>query len=77
MAINIIIFGQIADITGTNNLTLDNIRDTAQLTDRLTIDYPSLASAKYAIAVDKKIVKENTALSNNNTVALLPPFSGG
>ncbi len=77
MAINIIIFGQIADITGTSSLTVENVADTSQLIERLTVTYPALASAKYAIAVDKKIVKENTALTNNNTIALLPPFSGG
>ncbi|MDB5250355.1 MAG: thiamine protein [Segetibacter sp.] len=74
---NIIVFGQIADITGTNSLTLENIGDTNQLVEQLTSAYPALSTAKYAIAVDKKIIKENTALNNNNTIALLPPFSGG
>ena len=77
MPLNIIIFGQIADITGTNNIALENVADTDQLIDKLNSSYPSLASAKYAIAVDKKIIKENTPLNNNNTIALLPPFSGG
>ncbi len=77
MPINIIIFGQIADITGTNSLTFDNISDTNQLVQQLTSAYPALSAAKYAIAVDKKIIKENTPLHQNNTVALLPPFSGG
>lgn len=76
MPVNIIIFGQIADITETDNLSVENIADTNQLVEHLTAAYPALRTAKYAIAVDKKIVKENTAL-NNNTVALLPPFSGG
>ena len=71
------IFGQIADITGTNNLTLENIADTNSLITKLKTDYPALAAAKYAIAVDKKIIKENTTLKNGNTIALLPPFSGG
>lgn len=77
MPLNIIIFGQIADITGTNNITLENVADTNQLIEWLNSSYPSLGSAKYAIAVDKKIIKENTSLNNNNTIALLPPFSGG
>ena len=77
MPLNIIIFGQIADITGSNNIALENVADTNQLIEQLSSSYPSLASAKYAIAVDKKIIKENTPLNNNNTIALLPPFSGG
>lgn len=71
------IFGQIADITGVSNIAIENVQDTSQLIEQLNLSYPSLASAKYAIAVDKKIIKENTPLNNNNTIALLPPFSGG
>ena len=77
MPINIIIFGQIADITGTSNLSVEDVTDTNELVEHLTAAYPVLKNSKYAIAVDKKIIKENTALSTNNTIALLPPFSGG
>ena len=77
MQVNILIFGQIADITGTNNLTLENVNNTGELLKRLKIDYPALIDSKFAIAVDKKIIKENTVLRNNSTIALLPPFSGG
>lgn len=77
MPINVIIFGQLTDLIGTDSLAFENIDDTNQLVDKLTAAYPSLTSASYAIAVDKKNVKENTVLNNNSTVALLPPFSGG
>ncbi len=77
MHINVMIFGQLTDLTGANLLEFENINNTNQLVDKLTAAYPSLASAKYALAVDKKIVKENTVLQNNSTIALLPPFSGG
>ncbi len=77
MQVKIIIFGQLADITGTDNLSFENVKNTDELISRLQTDYPALHKAKFAIAVDKKMVKENTALNNNNTVALLPPFSGG
>jgi len=36
-----------------------------------------MADAKYAIALNKKIIKENTILSGDNNIAFLPPFSGG
>ena len=76
MPINIIIFGQLADIAG-SSLALENIADTNSLIKELHNLYPALASAKYAIAVDKKVVNENTRLAENSVVALLPPFSGG
>ena len=74
---NVIIFGQIADITGKSTVVVENADDTNELIEQLTSAYPALATAKFAIAVDKKIIKGNIALNNNNTVALLPPFSGG
>ena len=76
MPVNVIIFGRLTDIAG-SSLALENIADTNSLVKELNILYPALADAKYAIAVDKKVVNENTTLTENSIVALLPPFSGG
>jgi len=76
MQINIIIFGQLCDLLG-ENLVMNNVDDTDSLTTILNERYPELARSKYMMAVDKKLVKGNTLLSNKSTVALLPPFSGG
>lgn len=76
MTTQIIIFGQLTDITG-NSLSLENVPDTYTLVQELHKRFPLLANAKYVIAVNKKMVKENTMLTEDATVALLPPFSGG
>jgi molybdopterin converting factor small subunit len=76
MQVNIIIFGQLCDLLG-ENLVLHDIADTNSLTKILNERFPELADAKYVMAVNKKLVTENIGLSNNSTVALLPPFSGG
>jgi molybdopterin synthase sulfur carrier subunit len=76
MPVNIIIFGRLTDITG-SSLALENIADTNSLVKELHTLYPALADAKYVIAVNKKMVNENTPLTENSIVALLPPFSGG
>lgn len=76
MPVNIIIFGQLKDITG-GSLSLENVSDTDDLVGKLNQLYPALANKKYIIAVDKQVVTGNTALTNSNVVALLPPFSGG
>jgi molybdopterin converting factor small subunit len=76
MPVNIIVFGQLADITG-NTLSLDNVADTDGLVQKLNKLYPALANKKYAVAVDKQVVNKNILLTDSNTVALLPPFSGG
>lgn len=77
MKINILLFGQLTEITGADTVTLESIVDTDSLVSTLHASYSALANAKYVIAVDKKLITENTLLSDNCTVALLPPFSGG
>ena len=76
MSMQIILFGRLTDIAG-NSVSLKNVADTDGLAKALHESYPALANTKYVIAVDKQIIKENTVLNNNSTVALLPPFSGG
>ncbi len=77
MNITVLIFGQLEEITDSAKLSFDNVKDTNSLVHELEIRYPSFTSASYTIAVDKKIIKENTSLNPGATVALLPPFSGG
>ena len=69
-------FGQLADITG-GNIAIDNVKDTDSLLKELNDLFPSLANARFVVVVDKQIVKTNTVLNSHNSVALLPPFSGG
>ncbi len=70
-------FGQLCEIIGSSSLSLQGITDIKGLREALQKQYPSLATMKYIIAVDKKIVEGNMPLDEKNTVALLPPFSGG
>lgn len=76
MQVKIIIFGQLTDITG-NSVSLHDVTDTDNLVKTMNQLYPGLADKKYLVAVDKKIISENSLLKENSTVALLPPFSGG
>ena len=75
MHVNIIAFGQIADITG-SELTLD-VHDTGSLVEMLNEQFPELHKKKFTIAVNRQVVTVNTPLTHNDTVALMPPFSGG
>lgn len=74
---DIMVFGQLTEITGDAHISLGSIADTNSMVKALVLKYPELATAKYVIAVDKNIVLNNTILTDKNTVALLPPFSGG
>lgn len=77
MKINIIVFGQLTDIIGNDNLVVSDTKNTDSLMEQLHKLYPALADTKFLVAVDKQLITANTILTNNSTIALLPPFSGG
>lgn len=77
MGINVIFFGQLEDLTGTDKIELNYQPDTNQLIAQILSKYPLLVNVSYTVAVDKVMIKQNTILNIGATVALLPPFSGG
>jgi molybdopterin synthase sulfur carrier subunit len=77
MEINLIAFGQIAEITGKSAWKMDGIKDTNELMKNLESQFPALSTKSFSIAVNKKVIQENTRINENDTIALLPPFSGG
>lgn len=77
MEIKILAFGQIAEITGKSEFKLAGANTAEELNTKLTEIFPELSAMKYSIAVNKKVVKKNIDLNDGDTVALLPPFSGG
>jgi len=76
MQIQVLPFGQLAEITGKERFAWQ-AADTDSLQRTLGEKYPALKERKYAIAVNRQLVKQNTVLTENAEVALLPPFSGG
>jgi sulfur-carrier protein len=76
MRVEVLFFGKLVDIAG-SSLVINNVASTDELLDQLRLQFPALAAEKYFVAVDKKTITENTSLTDNCTVALLPPFSGG
>ncbi len=77
MQVNVIIFGQLTDITGSGSIIVHDVADTDQLVRILHSQYPLLAEFPYLIAVENEIISSTTDLKNNITVALLPPYAGG
>lgn len=75
METRIMAFGKIAEITGKEFSVTAN--DTETLKEILTGKFPELSTIKYAVAVNKKLTAGNTELKAGDTVALMPPYSGG
>jgi molybdopterin synthase sulfur carrier subunit len=77
MKVNLLYFGQLTDITKNSSQQFDDIKDTESLLSKLYEQFPKLKNIKFTIAVNNNIIEKNTALVDNATVALMPPFSGG
>jgi molybdopterin converting factor small subunit len=71
------VFGQLTDIVGSSSCGIDHVADTASLQQMLFAKYPLLKQKKFMVALNNKIVKENTPIDEAANIALLPPFSGG
>ena len=73
----ITVFGSLADLTGGAALNPGGVTNTNQLKKRLLRLFPSLSDVPYVIAVNNMIIQDNTPLQQEDSIALMPPFSGG
>ncbi len=77
MSLTISLFGQLTDITGSTVIHVEDVKDTNDLISKVVELFPGIKNNKFSVAVDKKIITQNTPLTEKSMVALLPPFSGG
>jgi molybdopterin synthase sulfur carrier subunit len=77
MKINILSFGSLTEIVNNGQVDSVDLTDSDSLKRYLIAQYPEIAEKKFSIAVNKTIIQQNTVLNDFDTVAILPPFSGG
>ena len=72
-------FGMIAEATGSDHERLDEREISLKsLKGKLEGKYPRLQELNYKFAVNQAIVSdEETLVSADDEIALLPPFAGG
>lgn len=70
------LFGMIAEKAGAESIMLEatSVKELKHSAERRI---EGLAAMSYAIAVNRRIVKDDAPLKGNEEVALLPPFAGG
>jgi len=73
--IKIISFGRLKEILGSDFEA--EAENTDILMHQLNERFSLLKDLKLRIAVNQKIISENSPLHNNDVVALMPPYSGG
>lgn len=74
---DILIFGSLIDIVGTELVQIAAPRDTANLKTLLCQQYPGLEKARFFVALNKTMIQDNHPLKDEDVVALMPAFSGG
>ncbi len=72
----VLLFGMIAEKAGATEVEVTAI-STHALKRGLEQRIPGLERMSYAVAVDRRVVKEDTPLTGKEEIALLPPFAGG
>ena len=77
MNIEVLLFGILADLAGTERFSVSDIKDTDDLKKKILIKVPDLNSYRYQLTVNKTITRENIKLNDGDEVAFLPPFAGG
>ncbi|CAA0156293.1 Molybdopterin synthase, small subunit (sulfur carrier) [Tenacibaculum maritimum] len=78
--ISILFFGIATDLVGNSSLTITIPSNTSvqELRQLLTTKFPNLKQiTSYAIAVNEEYASKETILTANDTVAIIPPVSGG
>ncbi|RZJ99253.1 MAG: molybdopterin synthase sulfur carrier subunit [Flavobacterium sp.] len=77
MRINILSFGSLNEVVAGGPIDVAEITDSDSLKTYLLANYPEIADKKFVIAINKNIIQYNTVLNELDTIAILPPFSGG
>lgn len=71
------VFGKLEELMGAKELMWSLPTDILALKRELQEKYPSLEKIQYAVSVNNKIVNGEGIIRKDDSIALLPPFSGG
>ena len=77
MKTKVLLFGILAEEAKQSLIDIENAIDTDTLLERINNMYPGFKKHRFVVAKNKKIISGNQSLLESDTVALLPPFSGG
>ncbi len=81
MKVDVLLFAQLADGAGSQRLAVELAEGAtvAELLEELGRTHPAIATyrARIAVAVDEAYCSTATVLRSGQTVALIPPVSGG
>ncbi|MFN0188214.1 MAG: MoaD/ThiS family protein [Bacteroidia bacterium] len=71
------VFGKLEELMGAKELLWTLPVDVKSLKRELKEKYLTIGNIQFAVSVNNKIVNGDGFLHKDDTIALLPPFSGG
>ncbi|MES1040590.1 MULTISPECIES: molybdopterin converting factor subunit 1 [Peribacillus] len=76
--INVLLFAQLKDELGKETLSLEgNGMSVAELKGKMKVDFQLEGLETVMTAVNEEFADDDTILSDGDTVAFIPPVSGG
>ncbi|MBK9175132.1 MAG: MoaD/ThiS family protein [Flavobacteriales bacterium] len=72
----VLLFGVIAEKAGSESIEV-NATSMASLRETLRSRIDGFDALSYAIAVNRRIVKDDMTFAGSEEIAVLPPFAGG
>lgn len=73
----VLYFGVLSELTDKKTEEVELSGTVEDLRMHLIEKYPQIAEKRFEIAVNQKVAGNNQILSENDEIALLPPFTGG
>ena len=77
MKIKVKLFGSLADVVGSTELTIEDVHDSEELCKQFRQSYEAAKDINMLVAVNRSIHSETYVFRDTDEIALLPPFSGG
>lgn len=76
--INILLFAHLQEVVGESKLTVDLSDVTvAQMKDWMEKHYPQLSLQQMMTAINEEFATDTTIVRSGDTIAFIPPISGG
>ena len=77
MKINVKFFASVAEVTGSDETTIEDFATMKVLQAHLFNTYPALKEMTFVIAHNQEVKQLDFPLSDGDEIAILPPFAGG
>ncbi|WP_316739066.1 MoaD/ThiS family protein [Pedobacter aquatilis] len=77
MKIELISFGKISDFITNQQIEFKGAQTTDALKEELEKLFPQLAGIKYKLALNQSFLQGTVQLKDGDSLAIMPPFSGG